>query len=153
MFKDLKILSTLHEIVFQYFTHIFQKYFYEPPLTTQLGLPSHFYACKHLLRVLICVPSTSQGFPYRKASEPLPPLPPIIRLPAESMALIKWDAIFFSTLFLDHCSSLGLRNGTDLFFHSVVPDFSQNFLFSPESYSYKGTHNHSTICLCSWSVM
>lgn len=69
------------------YSHLLEIFFWASSI--KVGLPSHFYASKHLLRVLICVPSTSQGLPDRKASESLPP-PFILQSSALSIGQILY---------------------------------------------------------------
>lgn len=100
MFKNLKVLSTLHEIVFQYYMHIFQKDFPEPLLQRWICLPTSMPASISYVSwiVFLQLPKASQiGKPqslcllYHQSC-----------FPAESIALIK-------------------RDGTCYFFLDIVP--------------------------------
>lgn len=116
--------------------------------------PSLFCASRHLLLTcldLCCSPSSIfQSLPDRKGLELLI-LPSIIHLPAEFITVAKWDETMSFPLDIcscAHCSSLGHRNRTALFFHGLVPNFPQNISILPwELWIQRHTLSHTCISM------
>lgn len=160
IFKDLKVLSTLHDIVFWYYCHIFQKCFHEPPLQKWFHLPSCAPAGISYLCVLICVPVLPQLSKGTQRGKPQSSLPHSTSnctssCSAHSSSKMGWNNVIsfltFAPVFI--AQIWGIKIELLCFFTVWYLISLKFFLFFPESYAHKSIHNHSPVFLCSWSIV